>query len=103
MKHTQTFDPFKDLVLDEEEKLTEEALERGEFFESPNQAETKQMLEEAAKRHQHLNMSKPVTIRINQLDLIKIKARAKKKNIPYQTLLGVLIHDFANDERELKL
>jgi hypothetical protein len=32
---------------------------------------------------------------------IKIKAKAKRKNIPYQTLLGALLHDFAEGKREL--
>lgn len=50
-----------------------------------------------------MHTSKSVTLRINQLDLIKIKAKAKCNNIPYQTLLGVLVHDFAKDKKELRL
>lgn len=61
------------------------------------------MLEEAAERHHQLNTSKPITLRINQLDLIKIKAKAKRNNIPYQTLLGAVVHDFAEDRVEDKV
>lgn len=61
------------------------------------------MLQEAASRHLELNTSKPITIRVNQLDLIKIKAKAKRKQIPYQTLLGSLIHDFAEGAKELNI
>ena len=96
-------DPFSGLALDEEERLLEVALENGEFEEAPHFNDTKKMLEEAASRHRQLNTSKPVTLRINQLDLIKIKAKAKRNNIPYQTLLGTLVHDFAEDKRELKI
>ncbi|HRN95874.1 MAG TPA: hypothetical protein PLD54_00330 [Candidatus Levybacteria bacterium] len=103
MKKNKKFDPFENLVLDKEEQLIEAALERGEYEIEDNLEETKMMLKEAATRYLELNNSKPVTIRINQLDLIKIKAKAKRKNIPYQTLLGALIHDFAEDKRDLNL
>ncbi|HVA11095.1 MAG TPA: hypothetical protein VNG32_02925 [Candidatus Dormibacteraeota bacterium] len=94
-------DPFDGLVLDDEEQAIEDAIERGEFEESPDFASTKKMLEEAARRHRQLNTTKPVTLRVKQLDLIKIKAKAKRKNIPYQTLLGAVLHDFADSHKEL--
>jgi predicted DNA binding CopG/RHH family protein len=96
-------DPFSDLVLDEEERSLQTALASGGYEEAPGFDETKKMLEEAARRHRQLNTSKPVTLRINQLDLIKIKAKAKRNNIPYQTLLGAVVHDFAEDRKELKI
>lgn len=103
MKKPKNNDPFAKLVLDEEEKLLEQSLERGEFESDPNFEETKRMLQEAASLYLELHNSKPVTLRINQLDLIKIKAKAKRKQIPYQTLLGALLHDFAEGNRELSL
>jgi predicted DNA binding CopG/RHH family protein len=96
-------DPFTNLILDEEEKALEAALENGEFEENPDFQDTKKMLQDAAKQYRQLHTSKSVTLRINQLDLIKIKAKAKRNNIPYQTLLGVLVHDFAEDKKELSL
>ena len=95
--------PFPDLVLDEEEQLLEAAFAKGEFEEAPDFEDTKKMLKEAAERHRQLNTSKPITLRINQLDLIKIKAKAKRNNIPYQTLLGAVVHSFAEDRKELKI
>lgn len=103
MRKRNNNDPFANLVLDEEEKLLEQAFEQGEFEDAAALKDTKKMLKEAASRHLELHTSKPVTLRINQLDLIKIKAKAKRKQIPYQTLLGALIHDFAEGERELNL
>ncbi|HSX00333.1 MAG TPA: hypothetical protein VLH38_04825 [Patescibacteria group bacterium] len=96
-------DPFSNLALDDEEQLLEAAFEKGEFEEAPDLEDTKKMLKEAAGRHRELNTSKPITLRINQLDLIKIKAKAKRNNIPYQTLLGAVVHDFAEDRKELKI
>ncbi|OGG15513.1 hypothetical protein A3D77_06730 [Candidatus Gottesmanbacteria bacterium RIFCSPHIGHO2_02_FULL_39_11] len=103
MKKINNNDPFANLVLDEEEKLMEQSLEKGDFQENPNLKDTKNMLEEAASRYVELHNSKPITLRVNQLDLIKIKAKAKRKQIPYQTLLGALLHDFAEGERELSI
>ncbi len=95
--------PFSKLSLDEEEKLIEELIKREEFSELPDFDDTKKILEEAAKQYIQLNTSKRVTIRIKQKDLIKVKARAKRNNIPYQTLLGAVIHDFAEERRELNI
>jgi len=103
MKKQKNNNPFINLVLDEEEKHLEEALEKGEFEKDTDSSATKAMLEEAASRYLELHNSKPVTLRINQIDLIKIKAKAKLKNIPYQTLLGVLLHDFAEGETKLSI
>ena len=103
MKKRKKFDPFDNLILDKEEQAIEEALERGDFESSPDFEETKVMFEEAAARYLKLHNSKPVTLRINQLDLIKIKAKAKRKNIPYQTLLGALLHDFAEGQKVLNI
>jgi len=96
-------DPFSNLILDEEEQFLESALEKGTFERAADFEDTKKMLTEAAERHRQLNTSKPITLRINQLDLIKIKAKAKRNNIPYQTLLGAVVHDFAEDRKELKI
>lgn len=102
-KNNTSFDPFANLVLDEEERAIEDALERGEYESDPNFEQTKKMLVEAAKRHQELNTSKPITVRVKQLDLIRLKAKAKAKNIPYQTLLGVLINEYVEGRTHLSL
>lgn len=99
----QPINIFKQQILDQEELLIEEALERGEFESVGNLEDTKKMLADAARRYKKLNTSKPITIRVNQLDLIKLKAKAKAKNIPYQTLLSSLIRDYAEGDYTLKI
>jgi predicted DNA binding CopG/RHH family protein len=94
-------DPFDGLVLDDEERAIEDAIERGEYIQVPDFENSKKLAEDAAKSYLQLNGTKPITIRIRQSDLVKIKAKAKQSNIPYQTLLGAVLHDFADGKREL--
>lgn len=94
-------DPFDDLILDGEEQAVEDAIERGEYRDIPDPESSKKLIEEAASRYVQLNTSKPITLRVKQTDLIKIKAKAKRNNIPYQTLLSALLHDFAEGDKEL--
>jgi predicted DNA binding CopG/RHH family protein len=95
--------PFTNLVLDDEEERLEAALEGGEFEESSDVEGTRTLLEDSARRYRQLHTAKPVTLRINQLDLIKIKVKAKRNNIPYQTLLGAVLHDFAEGNKEISI
>jgi predicted DNA binding CopG/RHH family protein len=93
--------PFSNLILDEEEQAIEDAIERGEYVDTSNSQDSKTLVEDAAKRYLALNTTKPITLRVKQTDLIKIKAKAKTNGIPYQTLLSSLLHDFAEGDREL--
>ena len=96
-------DVFANVILNEEEKAMEEAFGRDEYMESDDLEATRVMLIDAAKNHRVLNVSKPITIRVNQLDLIKVKARAKRENMPYQTLLSTLIHQYAEKKVSVRL
>lgn len=103
MKKKTKFDPFKNLVLDDYEKELEEFLNKGAYVSSPDFEETKKMFEEAAKRHTELQESKSITLRIKKEDLLKIKAKAQKNNIPYQTLITLLIHKYVEGEAKFSL
>ena len=61
------------------------------------------MLVDVASRYFDLNTTKLVTIRIFQLDLLKVKAKAKQKQIPYQTFLGAIIRDNVEGKRKIEL
>lgn len=93
--------PFDDLILDEEEQEVERALENGEFVSDPDLEGSKKIIEKAAKQYIELNKTKPITLRIKQTDLIKIKVKAEKNGLPYQTMLSALLHDFAEEKRKL--
>jgi len=88
--------------LDKYEQGLENAIKRGEFVSNPNLAKTKKMFEEAASNYLELNKTKRITIRVNQADLIKVKAKAQRNNMPYQTLLNALIRQFAEGRAVLQ-
>jgi predicted DNA binding CopG/RHH family protein len=92
-------DPFDGLILDEEEQAIENSLEV--YKSTPDFDISKKLIEDAAKQYKYLNTTKPITLRVKQVDLIKIKAKAKRNSIPYQTLLSAAIHDIAEDKRDL--
>lgn len=94
---------FDDLVLDDEEKAIERAIENGDYEDVADFESSKKLIEEAAKRYTLLNNTKPITLRVKQKDLIRIKAKAKRNNIPYQTLLGAVLHDFAESNKGLSI
>lgn len=89
--------------LDNYENDLEAFLDKGEFESTDNFEATKQMLKEAAGQFSELQKSKSVTLRINQGDLLKIKARAKKSNIPYQTLISLLVRQYVEGNNELRV
>lgn len=89
-------DPFNKLVLDEDEQIIENSLEGYESI--PDLKNGKKLIEEAVKNYQQLNKTRPITLRVKQVDLIKIKAKATRNNIPYQTMLSLVIHDVAEDK-----
>lgn len=100
---SKKFDPFKNLVLDEYEQEIEDTIERGEFVSDPNFKETKKMFEEAARQHIELRESKSITLRVKKMDLIKLKAKAARNNIPYQTLINLLINSYNEGKTKLSL
>ena len=91
------------IVLDNYEKEIEEALSRGEFVSTGNKKAVEKMFLEAAKNYRALQETKSVTLRINREDLIKVKAKAKRNGIAYQTLIGLLIRQYTKGETEVVL
>ena len=100
---TKKFDPFKNLVLDKYEKGIEEALEREEYIPVENPEEINKMLDEAAKNYTDLENSKSITLRIKKKDLIRLKAKAARNRIPYQTLINLLINSYAEGKTKISL
>ena len=92
-----------EIPLDDYERELEEFLEKGKFVSAPNIKKTKEMLEEAAKRHIELQESKSITLRIKKKDLIKLKAKAARNNIRYQTLINLLINSYTEGKTRLSI
>lgn len=91
------------IILDKYEQEIEDALSNGEFTSVPNLTDTKQMFQEAVKNFRQLQITKSITLRINLEDLIKVKAKAKRNGIAYQTLINLLIRQYIKGETEVIL
>jgi len=83
---------MKKLYLDDEERDIIESVERGEWKSVKN-------LENEIKKHQQyarntLRKDKRVNIRISSRDLEAIQSKAVEDGIPYQTLMGSVLHRF---------
>ncbi len=86
---------LNELPLDEYEKELKTFLDEGEFVPTKNFRVTKGILEEAAKNFVELKKTKRITLRVKNSDLLKVKVKAEKHQIPYQRLINALIHQFA--------
>lgn len=91
------------IVLDKYEQEIEDALDKGEFVSAPNLEATRQMFQEAAKNFRQLQETKSITLRVNLEDLIKVKAKAKRNGIAYQTLISLLIRQYIKGETKVIL
>lgn len=91
------------VILDKYEQEIEDALDKGEFVSAPDLAATKQMFKEAVKNYKELQETKSITLRVNLEDLIKVKAKAKRNGIAYQTLISLLIRQYIKGETEVTL
>lgn len=96
------YDP-ENVELTPEEKEYEAAIERGEYVRAKDADEISMLLKEAAKNYFGPKKDQKVTLKLNPRDFTKVKARAKRNRIPYQTLLSTLIHQFAEEEIELRI
>src|SRR3989344_2278630 len=103
MNKKQNYKHLDEIPLDNYEEELAEFLERGEFVSDPNFAENKKMFEEAARRHIDLENSKSITLRIKKKDLIRLKAKAARNNIPYQTLINLLINNYTEGKMKIAL
>jgi predicted DNA binding CopG/RHH family protein len=83
-------------ILDdsEEEKELLDAYQRGELIPLENQEEMRKKLRQAAKAT--IEKAKHISVRVTERDLRKIKAKAVATGIPYHTLLGSLLHQYAD-------
>jgi len=82
--------------LDKNEKDILEDFEKGNFKKSSvkNSPRYKEYARET------LNKSKSINIRISSKDLLKLKAKAIEKGIPYQTLVSSILHRYSSEKAE---
>jgi predicted DNA binding CopG/RHH family protein len=85
----------------DEEELEQEL--QGETYVSNNTKANRVMWSEAVANYRVLNQTKQMTMRVDAGDLIKVKAKAKANNMPYQTLLKILFKQFAEGKVAIRV
>lgn len=83
----------KKLELDAEEKEILETFEEGNIKRVSLSNEERSMILQAAKNT--LKKINRIHLRIPSADLQKIKKRAEDAGMPYQTLIGAVLHQYA--------
>lgn len=83
--------PFVNQVLDEEEQQIEKDIAAGLYVELPDQAERLKEWQLAAAS---MRKRAPVTIRLMERTISKLKSRALVEGIPYQTLISSVLHKY---------
>ena len=81
-------------MFDKEELEILEALEDSQLKKSINADEEIALAKQAAK--EYLSKSKNITLRLNMLGLKGIKEKSKEVGIPYQTIIGALVHQYVD-------
>jgi predicted DNA binding CopG/RHH family protein len=78
----------------EEEREILEAYYKDQLEPVENPEKRKKQLRQYARAT--LSKTKHISIRVSEKDLRKIKAKAVETGIPYQTLIGSLLHQYAS-------
>lgn len=79
--------------LDEQERDIRNAIERSEIVPVPDEEAEKEKLIRAARAK--LAKNRHISIRLSEKDLTRLRARASELGIPYQTLIGSILHQYA--------
>ncbi len=78
--------------LDEQERVLKEADEKGDFHLLPDQEGWRTALRDAARLT--LAKDRHISIRLATADVLALKKKAADLGIPYQTLIGSLLHQY---------
>ena len=80
----------KKIILDEYEKEILEAYENGKLKPSKSRSDYQSIARYTMRKNKKIN------IRISDNDLSALQRRAAREGIPYQTLIGSVLHKYAS-------
>jgi len=80
----------KEIILDGYEKEILEAYENGKLKPAESKTDYQTIARNTMKKNRKIN------IRISDNDLSALQRRAAREGIPYQTLIGSVLHKFAS-------
>lgn len=84
--------------LDPEEKEILESFERGEWKPVKNFKKRQEELKRSATLTLKTIKSKNINLRLQPTTIIKLKAKAEKLGLPYQTLASSILHRYVTDQ-----
>jgi len=85
------------MKMDEYELELLEAVEKASDFERVENFED-ELLEARMAAKNYLNKTKNINIRIPEFDMLMLKRKSAELNIPYQTILSSLIHQYVTEK-----
>ncbi len=80
----------KKIILDEYEKEILEAYENGKLKPSKSRSDYQSIARDTMRKNRKIN------IRISDNDLSALQRRAAREGIPYQTLVGSVLHKYVS-------
>ena len=83
--------------LDKEEKELIKSVNRGEWTELSQ----KETLKYSQSAKEFMKKDVKINIRLNKNDLENIKLKAMQEGLPYQTLIGSILHKYAHRYKKL--
>ena len=83
------------MKMDEYEMELLEAVENATHLERVEDFED-ELLEAKVAAKNYLNKTKNINIRIPEFDMLMLKRKSAELNIPYQTILSSLIHQYVS-------
>jgi len=83
--------------MDEYELELLDAVEKASGFERVENFE-EELLEAKMAAKNYLNKTKNINIRIPEFDMLMLKRKSAELNIPYQTILSSLIHQYVTEK-----
>ena len=92
---------MKDYKLDKEELQILRDVEAGKYKSVANLKEEIKRAREAAKNT--LQKTKNINIRLSERDIQKLKVKAAENNLPYQTLISMLLRQYTKGEIRISL
>ena len=92
---------MKNYKLDKEELQILRDIEAGKYKSVNNLKEEIKRAREAAKNT--LQKTKNINIRLPERDIQKLKAKAAENNLPYQTLISMLLRQYTKGEIRITL
>jgi predicted DNA binding CopG/RHH family protein len=79
--------------LDDQERDIRDAIEKGKLASVSNEEELKENLIRAARTT--IAKNRHISIRLSERDLMWLRAKALELGMPYQTLIGSILHQYA--------